>query len=173
MTPAEFEKTLQSITILADTREQPTEKFQKRMKAVGFPFRREKLDFGDYSAEYEQDGQVISLRDEIAIERKMSLDEICGNFTKGRKRFEREFERACAKGAKIHLIIENASYEKINSGKYRSRLTSNSLNASLFAFCDRYNITVHFCNSDTTASLIRSILYYHIRNKIQAEELKE
>lgn len=94
----------------------------------------------------------------------MGLDEICANFAKGRKRFEREFERAKASGAKVHLIIENGSYEKILGGKYRSKLSPNSLYSSLIAFCDRYDLTVHFCKPETTPSLMKKIFYHHIRN---------
>ena len=99
----------------------------------------------------------------------MNLDEICANFTKGRDRFAREFERAIKSGAKVHLIIENGNYEKIIGGKYRSRLNSNSLLASFIAFADRYNISVHFCKSETTPVLMNRIFYHHIRNKLMKD----
>ena len=169
MNPAEMEKTLKTINLLVDTREQPTKRYKNRMKAVGFPYRREKLDFGDYSAEYTIGSNVVSLKNSIVIERKMSLDEICGNFTKGRTRFEHEFERAIQNGAKVHLIIENGSYEKVIAGDYRSKLNANSLYSSLIAFCDRYNITIHFCDEDTTPSLIHKLIYHHVRNELQKE----
>ena len=173
MSPAETERTLKTITLLVDTREQPTERYKSRMKAVGFPYRREKLDFGDYSAEYTLGDEVISLKNSIVIERKMSLDEICGNFTRGRERFKHEFERAIKSGAKVHLIIENGSYEKVIAGDYRSKLNANSLYSSLIAFCDRYNITIHFCTEKTTPSLIHKLIFHHIRNELQKEGNKD
>lgn len=166
MTPKEMEYALDSITLIYDSRERETKALKKRLSETGFPSRRECLKFGDYTAEYTVDGKIYSLRDEIVIERKMSLDEICQNFTKGRDRFRREFERAVQKKAKVHLVIENGNYEKIIAGEYRSRLNNNSLYSSLIAFCDRYNITIHFCKPETTPTLIRKIFYHHIRNKL-------
>ena len=170
MTPKEMENILNTIFLLVDTREQPTERYYKRLDAVGFPYRRQKLDFGDYSCGYlAQDGSEVLLDKELVIERKMNLDEICGNFTKGRDRFAREFERAAKNGAKVHLIVENGNYEKILNGKYRSKLNSNSLLASFLAFADRYDISVHFCKSDTTPVLMNKIFYHHVRNKLMKE----
>ena len=169
MTPTEMEYILRNITLIYDTREHETEALFKRLEATGFKYRREGLKFGDYTAEYEKDGITFGLHNEIVIERKMNLDEICGNFTKGRERFEREFERAIKAGAKVHLIVENGSYEKILKGSYRSKLNSNSLYSSLIAFCDRYNITAHFCKPETTPSLMYKIFYHHVRNKLIQE----
>lgn len=170
MTPREMDRTLDTIFLLVDTREQPTEAYYKRLDSVGIPYRRQKLDFGDYSCGYlASDGFEVLLDKEIVIERKMSLDEICGNFTKGRDRFAREFERATKNGAKVHLIVENGNYEKILKGTYRSKLNSSSLLASFLAFADRYNISVHFCKPDTTPTLINKIFYHHIRNKLMQD----
>ncbi len=170
MTPTEMEYILNNnITLIYDSREHQTAALEKRLRAVGFKNKREALKFGDYTVEYINGNITVNLQNEIVVERKMSLDEICGNFTRGRKRFEREFEKAIAAGAKVHLIIENGSYEKILNGDYRSRLNSNSLYSSLIAFCDRYNITVHFCKPETTAVLIKKIFYHHIRNKLMKE----
>lgn len=165
-----MERTLQTLFLIVDTREQPTESYFKRLDKVGLPYRRQKLDFGDYSCGFcLTEGSEVLLDKEIVIERKMSIDEICGNFTRGRDRFAREFERAAKNGAKVHLIVEGGSYEKIISGKYRSRLNSKSLLASFFAFADRYNITVHFCKPETTPVLINKIFYHHLRNKLMKD----
>lgn len=167
MTPKEMENILNTMFLLVDTREQPTEQYYKRLDSVGIPYRRQKLDFGDYSCGYcGRDGFEVLLDKEIVIERKMNLDEICGNFTKGRDRFSREFERAAKSGAKVHLIVENGNYEKIIGGKYRSKLNSNSLLSSVMAFSDRYDISVHFCKPETTPLLMRKIFYHHIRNTL-------
>lgn len=166
MKPHEIDKALKTIVILCDTREQPTEQYFKRMEGINLPFVREKLDFCDYSCKYTDADGEHDLRAEIGIERKMSIDELCGNFTKGRARFEREFERAKEAGCKVHLIIENGSTEKMVNGKYRSKLNPNSLFSSLMAFADRYNITYHYCKPETTPLLINKIFTHHIRNKL-------
>ena len=170
MTPKEMDGVLKTLFLIVDTREQPTAQYFKRLDAVGIPYRRQKLDFGDYSCGYlALDGSEILLDKEIVIERKMNLDEICGNFTRGRDRFAREFERAKQSGAKVHLIVEGGSYEKIIGGKYKSRFNANSLLASFVAFADRYDISVHFCKAETTPVLMNKIFYHHIRNKLMQD----
>ena len=63
-------------------------------------FKVKKLHQGDYSLEGHENN--------IIIERKANLLELCGNFCQGRKRFEREFIRAKEAGAKIYLLIEDS-----------------------------------------------------------------
>lgn len=100
------------------------------------------------------------------VERKHNLDEICGNFTAERERFEREFLRAKAYGTKVHLIIENASWTDIFLGNYRSKLPSKSLVGSLLSWMVRFNVSVTFCRPDETAKIIFGIFYYYVRERL-------
>ena len=102
----------------------------------------------------------MTLEKDIVIERKHNLDEICGNFTAERERFEREFLRAKAYGTKVVLIIENATWTDIFLGNYRSKVKPQSLIGSLLSWMVRYNITVLFCKQEETGKLIHGILYY-------------
>lgn len=121
--PFALEKALSSLTLLVDTREQDTPALRERLRSCGLPHRREKLDFGDYSCAYvDQDGEEQSLAGVVAIERKMSLDELCLCFGKDRPRFEREFQRAKEAGARLYLLVEDASWEDVLHGRYRSRM---------------------------------------------------
>ena len=121
-----------------------------------------KLDTGDYSCQL---GDTTFERD-IVVERKRSLDEICGNFSTERERFEREFVRAKAYGTKVHLIIENASWTDIFLGNYRSKLPSKSLVGSLLSWMVRFNISVTFCKSEESARIIYGIFYYYVRERL-------
>lgn len=169
MTPFEVKKALEQITVLADTREQPTLRFQRRMKAVGFPYIRRKLDFGDYSVMCTlEDGAELNLSGSVAIERKMSIDELCACFCYGRQRFEREFLRAKAAGARLYLLIENATWEKAFAGDYRSRMAPNAFVASLVAWLARYDCQLLFCTPQTTGKLIREILYRELKERLEA-----
>lgn len=113
MTPMQVHAALDTLTLLVDTREQPTARFAQRMAAAGLPYTRKKLNFGDYSARCTlEDGRELDLSGSVAIERKMNLDELCQCYTRDRQRFEREFQRAQSKGAKLYLIVENGSWEK-------------------------------------------------------------
>lgn len=89
----------------------------------------------------------------------MSFDELCMCFCQQRGRFEREFERIKASGAKCYLLIENASWEKAYNGQYRSQMRSNALIASILAYTARYNAVPVLCKAETSGKLIHDILY--------------
>lgn len=124
----ELDKMLKSMIILYDTREQDTPALRMRLEGFHCPSERYKLDYGDYSLAYINiNDEKIYLTNKVAIERKMDLEELCNCFTSGRDRFEREFFRAKKDGAKIHLLVEEANYEKMFNGGYKSKLNPNSL----------------------------------------------
>lgn len=165
----EIKKMLNSMICLYDTREQETEALKKRLGGLKCPSERFKLDYGDYSLAYiDLDGNKVYMADKIAIERKMNLDELCNCFTSGRERFEKEFIRARESGAKIHLLIEEANYEKMLNGGYKSKLNPDSLIASYFAWANRYDIQLHFCHKETTPRLIYKILYYFLKTYLES-----
>lgn len=165
----EVKKMLDSMICLYDTREQETVALKKRLEGLKCPSERYKLNFGDYSLAYiDLDGNKVYLTDKVAIERKMNLDELCGCFTSSRARFEREFLRARESGAKIHLLVEEGTYEKMFNGGYKSRLNPDSLIASWLAWANRYNIQLHFCKKETTPRLIYKILYYHLKTHLES-----
>ena len=121
-----------------------------------------KLDTGDYSCQLGD----ISFERDIAIERKRNLDEICGNFTAQRERFEREMIRSKAYGLKLYLIIENASWTDIFLGNYSSKLPSKSLVGSLLSWMVRFNLTVIFCKPEETGKIIFGLCYYYARERL-------
>lgn len=168
----EIDHMLDSMTVLVDTREQDTPALRARLNGLGRPFKRCKLDYGDYSAEIiKPDGTVISAAKKIAVERKMSLDELCSCFTKERSRFEREFIRAKNDGARMHLLIENASIDKAMDHEYGSKMAPKSLTSSIDAWSERYDIKVWFCQRRHTGERIGSILRYGIKVLLERGEL--
>ena len=157
--------------LLLDTREQDTARLRARLTMAALPFERQKLDFGDYSAKFPlPDGSWYDMSGECVIERKMSVDECCQCFTYDRPRFEREFERAKAAGAKIYLLIENASFEQVLSGHYRSHMQPNALAASIFAWLARYDSQILMCKQATSGRLIREILLREGKERLMALE---
>lgn len=166
----EIERSLESMRLLVDTREQPTERYERRIEQIGLPNERKKLNYGDYSCECTlPDGSVLDFSNKVVIERKMNLDEICMCYGKERKRFEREFERAKADGCKVYLLIEDGNWEKSYGGKYRSLLNPTALTASLNAFRARYGMQLDFCKEETTGKLIHDILYRELKEYLQNE----
>lgn len=160
-TETDLTQELKNLTIIADTREQQKhiiDYFENKK----VPVINRKLDVGDYSAQIGE----MSLERDIAIERKHSLDELCGNLTGDRDRFEREFIRAKANGTKVFLVVENGSYEDIYLENYRSQLPAKSLMGSLMSWQVRFNITIIFCAHQNTARIIHQILYYAAREQL-------
>lgn len=160
----EVEAALQTMTVLVDTREQDTPRARKRLHDLGCPYERKALRFGDYSARCDR----LDLAELVAVERKMGLDELCNCYCKDRPRFAREFERARQAGAKLYLLVENADWEKVYAGEYRSRMGPSALVASILAWLARYNSQVLFCAPSTSGKLIHDILFRELKERLEA-----
>lgn len=167
---------LDSFSVLIDTREQDTDRARRRYKSLGVPYDRATLSYGDYcynatlpdgSKIYDQDQTVEPL---VVVERKMNLDELAQCFTRGRDRFQREFERARERGCRIYLIVENANWENLLNGKYRTRFNANAFTASQIAWMVRYNMNVMYCKEETSGRLIREILYRDLKERLERGE---
>jgi hypothetical protein len=162
---------LSHLTLLVDTREQPTQRAKKRIDATGLPYERTTLSFGDYAAKIAfSDGSELALDKVFAVERKMNLDEICACFTHERKRFVAEFERAKEAGARLYLLIENADMEKAVNGRYRSKMNPTALVASLFAWMARYDCRLIMCKEETSGRMIREIMLRETKEYLERME---
>lgn len=161
-TDTELTTALKDLTIIVDRREQVNQHITGFLDGKKVPYIERKLDVGDYSCQL---GEMTFERD-FCIERKGSIDEIAGNFTDGRERFEREFLRAKAAGTKVYLLIENATWDDIYVHNYSSKLNEKALIASLFAWQTRYNVTIIFCKKQNAPKTIYGILWYAAREKL-------
>jgi len=89
-----------------------------------------KLDEGDYSLE--------GCRDKLMIECKQ-LSDLCQSWSAQRERFEREWQRAVAKGyLEKHLLIEGRLVDVANHN-YRSNFTPAAFLASLHSWAVKYD----------------------------------
>lgn len=161
----QIEECLRSMVILVDTREQPSERARKRYNAFSFPWRRQKLDYGDYSAAFVLNDSEIQIK--AAIERKMNLEELSSCFTQSRDRFKREFERAKQDNASVYLLVENANWEKLLAGHYNTRFNANAFKASIIAWMARYDLKPIFCRSEVSGQLIQEILYRELKERLE------
>lgn len=174
MTRQEADKILASFRVIVDNREQNTPKARRRYRAIG-KTERATLSFGDYCGNVDVAGAALcdtsnTISPACVIERKMDLDELAMCFTRGRDRFKREFERAQAAGAKVYLLVEDATFEDIIQHRYRSKFASNAFLASLVTWCTRYNITPVFCRAETSGALIREILLRDLRERLEKDD---
>lgn len=175
----EIKQVLDSMTVICDTREQPTRRAEKRYESFGVPYVRAKLDYGDYTynATLPTGKPIFDLdqpiRPLISVERKESLDELAQCFTHGRGRFQREFERANSVNAKIFLLVENASWENLLNGKYRSRFNAKAFEASVLAWSIRYGLQLIFCKEESSGILIHDILYRDLKERLERGKFDE
>ena len=172
----EQKQVLKSFEILVDSREQPTKRAYRRYKSFGVLYRRATLSYGDYTYNATlPDGSSLLDADKTAeplccCERKMSLDELAQCFTRSRKRFQNEFERAAEHGCRITLIVENASWENLYNGKYRTKFNSNAFVASVHAWANRYGMNLIFCKEETSGKIIKDILYRDLKERLERGE---
>lgn len=165
MHPVEVRRALEAMVVLVDTREQDTPRLRARLRQMQRPYERVKLEFGDYSARF---GDVLDLSRFVAIERKMSLDELAACYTRERRRFEAEFQRARDNGAKLYLLVESATWEKAYAGDYRCKVSAEALTASMLAWLARYDCQLLMCSPAQSGRLIRDILYREGKERLEA-----
>lgn len=162
----EIDDCLKSMVILVDKREQKTDRAERRYKSFSVPFRRETLNYGDYSAEFTlPNGEVERIH--AAIERKMNLEELSTCLTHERDRFEREFQRAEADGASIYLLIEDATWENLINGRYKTMFNPKAFFCSTIAWVARYDLKPIFCKQETSGKMIQEILYRELKERLE------
>ena len=171
MHPIEIEKVLESFRIIVDTREQNNARGKKRIEGLEVPTERATLSYGDYTWNIDLEGSPYhdisnTISPSCVIERKMSLDELSSNLTHGRKRFQREFERARNNNATVYLLVEDATWESIIFHRYNTKFNSNAFISSLVAWITRYNLIPIFCKRSTSSKIIREILYRDIKERL-------
>ena len=135
------------MVILIDSREKRFEHITSKLEQQNIAYKFKKLNFGDYS--FEIDGK--SYENKICIERKGSISEVIGNFTKGRKRFENEFKRA--KGCKVILTIE-ASEGDIDAHRYKSSMTPSKVKSFLKTWTYYFGLQLVFVDKFNSADFI-------------------
>ena len=161
-TESELQNALKELSIIVDSKEKVNQHILKYFDSKGIKYHVRNLETGDYSAMIGD----MTMEHEVFVERKANLTEICGNFGQNRERFEREFLRAKADGAKPFLLIEDDSLDDVYLGNYRSQMSPKSLIASLLTWQTRFNVTIMFCNKQNSGRLIYGILYYAAREEL-------
>ena len=101
-----------------------------------------------------------------SIERKGSLVELSGNFTKDRQRMKHEFSRA--KG-QLTLLIEANSIEDIITHNYSTQYQPSSYLATLLTYESRYGFNTKFISKKYSGLYIYQSLYYAVRQHLKGE----
>lgn len=161
----ELDAAMKSMEIIVDTREKKNSHITALLDERKCSYKAQKLDYGDYTCTYASGkNNTVSIENIAVIERKANLDELAGNITKGRERFEREFLRAREAGAKVFLMIEGGSYDAIQEHRYRSQLPPKAYLNTLFSWQQKYNITISFVSKKFAGNYIYATLFMALKN---------
>lgn len=169
----EIQNCLDSFRILVDTAEQPTKEYTRRCDAFGCPYVRQNLDYGDYTYDFMLPNgkwlheDVGAVKGHSVIERKMSLRELSGNLCQNWDRFCREFDRASENNASIYLLVEDASWVKIITGKYGTKFNSKAYLHRLLKLIGKYQIKPIFVPKDLSGQMIYEILYREAKGRLE------
>lgn len=132
--------------IIVDTREQRPYKFQKiKPKPTIIT---DTLKTGDYS--------IFGYEDQFCIERK-SLPDLFGSMGKGRKRFEKEFDRMSKMRFAV-LMIESSYINMFRNPPIYSRMNPKAVYRSVIAWEIRYGVHVHWSENRAFAEAETYIL---------------
>lgn len=144
--------------ILIDTREKVNQHIIGRLSELKIPYKLKKLDYGDYSFEW----NGVDYSNKIVVERKASADEVIGNLTKGRERFRKEFERA--KGCKVILLIEQ-TIEELEKGNFRSTMSVKDLKSFLNTWSSHFQLELSLIDKKDSCDFILKRFNDYIKNK--------
>lgn len=162
----ELKKLSRGIVVLVDSRENRNDHILDYFNKQGITYRVSKLEYGDYSfmIPTEAAGEDIYFHKDICIERKASLEELSGNFTRERDRFEKEFLKAGNDRVKVYLMIEApGGYSDIIGHKYRTDFTPAAFMASLKTWEHRFDTNVQFISPEYAGYYIVSTFQYYAR----------
>lgn len=96
---------LKDVVLLVDTREQENTHILQELDRLQIQYKRQKMDFGDYS--FAIGGRDFSLS--CIVERKASVDEFYGNIVRDRERIEKEFYAANQIANQFILLLEGCT----------------------------------------------------------------
>jgi ERCC4-type nuclease len=165
----EIKQLLASMVVLVDTREQENAHILSYFDKKQVSYEKKSLSYGDYCCYLPKNEEFGVNRDiffdnSVVVERKGSLDELAGNLTVGRTRFESELLRA--KGANMALMVENATYSDLVRGNYHSKYEPKSFVATLATYSARYGLDVNFVEKELAGNWIYHRLYYAVKEEL-------
>ena len=169
-TEKEIDELINSMVILVDTRERKSNHITEAFDKNKIAYKTKALDYGDYSFYLPKNEKLAIPRDmfftkKCIIERKASLEEISGNLTKERDRFEKEL--ALSPKTKV-LLIENANYADVATGNYNTQYNKKSFLASLHSFWFKYDIPIMFMPDNKFSALfIKKYFEYYLKNYLR------
>ena len=158
-------KILEDMVIIYDTREKKNQHILNYFLLENIPHEKRTMETGDYTCIFPNYPE-LDLDFKFLVERKSSLSELAGNFTKHRARFVRQFERLTP-DQKIHMVVETATWRKLFNGTYHSKFHPNSYKASILTWTIRYKCPIWFAEKKESPEIIHKILHYEVNEHLK------
>lgn len=144
--------------VMVDTREQKNH-VTDYLNAHGIPNVRSKLYVGDYT---------LLANQSIVVDRKQSLQEVCGNLCQQHERFRAELIRAKSAGIKLVILVEHGGqiasldsvreWENPRLKKSPYALSGQALYKRMVTVAEKYGVEWKFCQKRLTGKKICDIL---------------
>lgn len=164
----DIKQMIKQLTVLIDSREKQNSHITDYLTKNHIPYETTTLSYGDYSCKIPTSTGDIYFHSDIVVERKNSLEELSGNLTRDRERFEKEFLKAGNDGAKIYLMVEDMSgYSGIINHSYKTEFAPNAYMASLKAWETRFNLNVQFIDKRYAGFFILATLKYFAKEALK------
>lgn len=175
-TDKEITEALKKLIIIVDTREKKNKSVLTWFEANKIDYKVQGVKHGDYTCVLPKGSLKGIDRDldfsrKIVIEKKASIDELAGNFSKNdTPRLKSEFAHLQKNGTRCYIFIEDSLFHKhLRGGQYRSQYNSKQLYARLKGFEAEYNTIIVPVAADYIGSEIRNTLYYYARHFLMRE----
>ena len=166
----DIKRLTKQMLILVDSREKKNTHILDYFAKQNIAYKLEKLEYGDYTFMIPAAvaGEDIYFHKDIVVKRKASLEELSGNLTQERERFEKEFLKAGNDGAKLYLMVEDmGGYSSIIGHKYNTQFAPAAYMASLKTWESRFGCNVQFIDSQYSGYYIVSTFQYYAREVLK------
>lgn len=158
--------------LIVDTREQINPRYESRMesfKRIGLNPVRRKLFAGDYSAVAKLPCGTVDYSMDLAVERKMDMEELLTCLSTDRKRFAAELQRAHDNGCRLYVVTEGGSYADLAAGNYRNQVDPKNALATYHAFEQRYGCHFVFVPPGAFPIFVHETLRRYIMDDLMAK----
>jgi ERCC4-type nuclease len=162
---------IKSMRVIVDSREQENSHIIEYFNQKKIPFVKRKLEFADYSCEINSkllglqvEAEWLSFENHVVVERKNSIDEIAACVGSDRDRFEAEFKRVKAAGAKCVLLLEKFSFDHLFGDgqmfqKSYTKMTPEQIAINVNTFIIRYGLhPITIVNNVHSGRIINNLL---------------
>ena len=182
---SEIGRILRNLVVLVDTREQANDHIIKYFKEHKIAYKKQKLDYGDYSCmlpigTFEGQTRDVFFTNDIVVERKFCIDELAMNLEiidlLGKEylqkvlkydynRFKQELTSINKGGISFFIALEDHLFDKhLENHAYRALYEPETLKARLRGLEREFNTVIRPVSKDYIGDLIYTTLKYGVRN---------